>query len=75
MTVREKLFNKLKLGGRLCCSECRKVLQELGFELKRQKGSHEQWVKGGKCFTLACHGKDAAFYIADMLKELIEEKK
>lgn len=40
--------------------------------MKRQKGSHEQWVKSGRAFTLAVHGNEVPFYILDMLKKLAE---
>jgi len=41
--------------------------------MKRQKGSHEQWVKAGRTFTLACNDKEAPHYILDALKKLVEE--
>lgn len=46
---------------------------DLGFTLKRQKGSHEQWVREGRSFTLASHDKDAPFYILDELIKVAEE--
>ena len=73
MTATEKLKEKLRRGGRLSCQEVRKLLRELGFALARQKGSHEQWIRAGRTFTLACHGKDAPHYILDALRRLLEE--
>ncbi len=73
MTAVEKLKEKLRRGSRLSCQEVRKLLSELGYELARQKGSHEQWVKQGRSFTLACHGKEAPHYILDALRKLLEE--
>ena len=49
------------------------ILRELGYELARQRGSHEQWLKDGRTFTLACHGKEAPHYILDALRKLLEE--
>jgi predicted RNA binding protein YcfA (HicA-like mRNA interferase family) len=69
----EKLIEKLRQGSRLSCQEVRKLLSHLGYSLKRQKGNHEQWVKSGRTFTLACHGKDAPHYILDSLRKLVEE--
>ena len=73
MTGKDKLKEKLLRGSRLTCQEVRKLLRELGFELARQKGSHEQWVKQGRSFTLASHGKEAPHYILDALSKLMEE--
>jgi len=70
----EKLIQRLMQGSRLSCYEVRKILAFLGYFLKRQKGSHEQWVKEGRTFTLACHGKEAPHYILDALKKLLEVK-
>ncbi len=69
----EKLIEKLKQGSRLSCQEVRRLLEHLGYLMKRQKGSHEQWVKTGRTFTLACHGKEAPHYILDSLRKLVEE--
>lgn len=60
-------------GTRLDCTEVRRLLKHLGFVRVRQKGSHEQWVRTGRTFTLACHGKDGAHYILDALRKLYEE--
>ncbi len=69
----EKLKSKLLRGSRLTCQEVRALLTALGYELARQRGSHEQWVRAGRAFTLAAHGKDAPHYILDALRRLIEE--
>jgi len=69
----DKLKTKLLQGSRLSCQEVRKLLENFGYAMKRQKGSHEQWVKDGRTFTLACHGKDAPYYILDALKKIAEE--
>lgn len=74
MTASEKLKEKLRRGSRLSCQEVRKLLREIGYELARQRGSHEQWVRDGRTFTLACHGKDAPHYILDALRKLLEER-
>ena len=68
----DKLKVKLKKGSRLSFSEVRTLLKDLGYQLKRQRGSHEQWVKGGKTFTLPFHGKDVPHYILDSLNRLLE---
>jgi len=73
VTATEKLKEKLRRDGRLSCQEVRKLLRDLGYELARQKGSHEQWVRQGRTFTLVCHGKDAPHYILDALQKLMEE--
>jgi predicted RNA binding protein YcfA (HicA-like mRNA interferase family) len=73
MTASEKLKEKLRRGGRLSCQGVRKLLRDLGYELARQKGSHEQWVRQGRTFTLASHGKDAPHYVLDALQKLMEE--
>ncbi len=73
MAGAEKLKKKLQQGSRLSCQEVRKILESLGFVMRRQKGSHEQWVKAGRTFTLACHGKEAPHYILDVLIKLVEE--
>jgi predicted RNA binding protein YcfA (HicA-like mRNA interferase family) len=73
MAGTEKLEEKLRQGSRLSCQEVKRILEHLGYELKRQKGSHEQWVKSGRTFTLACHGKDAPYYILGALRKLVEE--
>ena len=69
----DKLKTKLQRGSRLSCQEVRALLGDVGYELVRQKGSHEQWVRQGKTFTLAAHGKDAPHYILDALRKLIED--
>ena len=74
MAAAKKLREKLLGGSRLSCQEVRKILQDLGYALARQKGSHEQWVCQGRTFTLACHGKDAPHYILDALRKLVEER-
>jgi predicted RNA binding protein YcfA (HicA-like mRNA interferase family) len=74
MAAAEKLKEKLLRGSRLSCQEVRKILQDLGYSLARQKGSHEQGVAHGRTFTLACHGKDAPHYILDALRKLLEER-
>ena len=66
-------LTKLLRGSQLTCQEVRTVLKDLGYELVRQRGSHEQWVKDGRTFTLAAHGKDAPHYILDALRKLSEE--
>ena len=68
----EKLKTKLLRGSRLSCPEVRTLLKALGYKLARQRGSHEQWVRQGRTFTLAAHGKDAPHYIMDALRALIE---
>ena len=73
MVSTDKLKTKLLKGSKLSMPEVRRVLSNLGFDLKRQRGSHEQWVKAGRTFTLPCHGKDAPHYILDALKKLLEE--
>jgi predicted RNA binding protein YcfA (HicA-like mRNA interferase family) len=73
MSKIEKLKLKLQRGSGLSCQEVRTLLGSIGFELARQKGSHEQWIRAGKAFTLAAHGKDAPHYILDALRKLIEE--
>ncbi|HRO66268.1 MAG TPA: type II toxin-antitoxin system HicA family toxin [Pseudobdellovibrionaceae bacterium] len=73
MTKIEKLEMKLWQGAKLSCQEVRKLLQSLGYEMKRQKGSHEQWVKAGRTLTLACHGHEAPHYILDALKRMMKE--
>jgi predicted RNA binding protein YcfA (HicA-like mRNA interferase family) len=74
VTAFKKLKEKLNQGSKLSYQDVRKVLKGLGYDLARQKGSHEQWVRGGRTFTLACHGKDAPHYILDELIKLIGEK-
>lgn len=74
MATLKKLKAKLIRGSRLSCQEARALLKELGYVLARQKGSHEQWVKEGRTFTLAAHDKEAPFYILDALKKLLEER-
>ena len=73
MTTLKKLEAKLLRGSRLSCQEVRTLLKKLGYELARQKGSHEQWVKEGRSFTLASHEKEAPFYILDALQKLMED--
>lgn len=70
----KKLIAKLKQNSRLNAQEVRTILSYLGYNLQRQKGSHEQWLNEGKTFTLAAHGKETPFYILDALKKIIEEK-
>ena len=72
MTAIAKLRERLKDGSSLSSVEIRKILESLGYRLVRQKGSHEQWVKDGQTFTLACHGKEAPHYIRDALRKLVE---
>ena len=74
MVAVSKLRLKLMRGSRLTASEVRKLLRLLGYELARQKGSHEQWVRESRTFTLACHGKDVPQYILDALRSLLEER-
>ena len=74
MSGLRKIILRLKQGSRLSAQETRTILNYLGYNFQRQKGSHEQWVNGGRIFTLACHGKEIPFYILDTLKKMIEEK-
>lgn len=37
-------------------SEAKKTLNNNGFVIKSQKGSHVKFVKGSKTIVLACHG-------------------
>jgi len=73
MANAKKLKGKLRQGSRLSCQEVRILLKDLGYVLARQKGSHEQWVKEGRTFTLAAHSKEAPFYLMDALIRLMEE--
>ena len=73
MATLKKLKAKLLRGSRLSCQEVRSLLKELGYEHARQKGSHEQWVKEGRTFTLAAHTKEAPFYLLDALRKLMED--
>lgn len=75
MAAYDKLIQKLFRGTRLSYQEVRKILKNLGYRLARQKGSHEQWVKEGRTFTLASHSKEVPFYILDALKKVIENEK
>ncbi len=70
----EKVVKNLKEGSRLSFREVRAILVSLGFELKRQRGSHEQWIKQGRAFTLPCHGKEVPFYILDELKNIWDQQ-
>lgn len=47
----------------LTCKEVKKILINLGFKLKDQKGSHEQWIKdiGGKRFKVTVDCPKAPF--------------
>ena len=73
MATVKKLKTKLFQGSRLKCNEVRVLLKELGYVLARQKGSHEQWVKEGRTFTLASHEKDTPYYVVDAVRKLMEE--
>lgn len=73
MNASDKLKRRLLQGSRLSCQEVRKILEDLGYLIKRQKGSLEQWVKAGRTFTLACHGNDAPHYVLNAIKELLEK--
>ena len=66
------LTGKLMSGSRLNARELRSLLRQLGYRLARQRGSHEQWVKSGRTFTIATHGKDVPWYLIDSLRKLIE---
>jgi predicted RNA binding protein YcfA (HicA-like mRNA interferase family) len=72
MATIEKLKKRLLGGSRLNLSEVRRLLGHLGYELARHKGSHEQWVKEGRTFTLPCHPGDVPHYILDALQNLME---
>jgi|GEM_PF-2383879 len=67
------LTRKLISGSRLSARELRSLLRQLGYTLARQRGSHEQWVKSGRTFTIATHGKEVPWYLLDSLRKLIEE--
>lgn len=69
-----KLIERLDSGSRLTYSEVRQILTSQRFVLRRQKGSHEQWVKDGRTFTLACHSKDVPNYILKALRQLLREQ-
>jgi len=68
------LIEKALAGSRLNARELRRLLRQLGYTLARQRGSHEQWVKSGRTFTIATHGKDVPWYLLDSLRKLIEEQ-
>jgi len=72
MSTIEKLKTRLAQGTRLTCAEVRILLRFLGYSLAQQRGSHEQWVRKGRTFALAAHGKDAPHYILDDLRNLME---
>ena len=67
------LLGKLTARGRLNAQEVRQVLRQLGYRLARRRGSHEQWVKSGRTFTVACHGKDVPWYLLDALRNIAGE--
>ncbi|HLB59383.1 MAG TPA: type II toxin-antitoxin system HicA family toxin [Bdellovibrionota bacterium] len=75
MATYDKLIRKLFQGTRLRYQEVKKILKHLGYRLARQKGSHEQWVKEGRTFTLVSSSKESPFYILDALKKVIENEK
>ena len=57
MSKAEKLKEKLR-NGNINAGELRTLMRQLGWELKRQKGSHEQWKSpSGSRLTLATHDK------------------
>lgn len=68
----KKLIKQLKGGSKLSCDELRKILRYVGYALDRQSGSHEQWVRNGTAFTVACHGKDTKDYQRKNLLEVVE---
>jgi len=73
MSKTEKLLTKLK-NGSISASELRTLLGKLGWELRNQVGSHEQWVCDDKRFTIATHGKDLPPYQVKMIRKILEDK-
>jgi predicted RNA binding protein YcfA (HicA-like mRNA interferase family) len=61
MSKHDKLKEKLR-NLSINADELRTLLKQEGFELARTRGSHQQWVKGKKLFTLSAHGKDLLKY-------------
>ncbi len=72
MSKTDKLLAKLK-NGTISAQELKTLLQKQGWELARQKGSHEQWLKNGKVMTLATHSKDLKKYQIKMVLKELEE--
>ncbi len=67
------LLEKLASGARLDARQLRSVLRQLGYQMARRRGSHEQWVRSGRTFTVACHGKEVPWYLLDALRKIAEE--
>lgn len=59
-------FKQTNAGQRF--EDCEKVLFELGFELKRVKGSHHQYRKDNLTLTIANHKPVAKDAVNDILK-------
>lgn len=55
MASKDKLIEKLK-NGSIDANELRTLFKMVGGELKRTKGSHEQWLVKGQKFT-ACNSR------------------
>ncbi len=72
MSKTEKLLAKLE-NGTISAHELRTLLGHFGWNLARQKGSHEQWLKNGKVITLATHSKDLKPYQIKQVLKALEE--
>lgn len=68
MNRTDKLIAKLK-DGTIDLAELENLLGRMGWELKRQKGSHRHWAKGELRYTLVAGRRDLKDYqIRDMQK-------
>lgn len=71
MSKTDKLKMKL-VNGSITAPELRTLLNQLGWELKRVKGSHEQWRSPSHDrFTLATHRKDLKEYQVQEIRKLL----
>lgn len=61
MSSIDKLKSKLERGS-IKARELRALMNQLGWQLDRIKGSHEVWIKGSKTFVLATHSQDLKLY-------------
>lgn len=61
MAKNDKLKSKLK-DGSISGRDLRTLLQQEGWALERNRGSHEVWARIAQTFVLATHSKELKPY-------------
>lgn len=73
MSKTDKLLKKLQ-NGTISADEARTLLKKMGWEMDRQRGSHETWTNNIKTLILSPHTKELKSYQIKQIQKALEEK-